>query len=85
MAEAAFMRVQLVDNSKVRDDKRRLHKILGWQIVRLPDMPPLLQPTDYLQPNTTTATDKEITGIHFCDEAAEFNSKCMGGNVNGIF
>lgn len=83
MADMALMRVQLIDNSAKRADGRRIHRILPWQLVTLPDTVRMLQPTDF-QSATTIQTDKEITGVLFVDENADLWSKNMGGNINGV-
>lgn len=86
MADLAITRVQLVDNSRVRADGRRLHRILPWQVVKYDGYVPMIEPVDCLvgtETATQLQTSKQITGILFVDESF-FSKNGTGGEVGMI-
>jgi hypothetical protein len=77
MADVAITRLQLVDNGRIRDsDRKRIHKIMPWQMVVLAEGPTFWEPVDYV--SNPVPTIKEITGLMFVDETIHRNQNGHG-------
>lgn len=84
MADVAYKRIQLVDNTRFNDAGKRIHRILPWHLVTLTEGPTFLEPVDHIGMGVYSTT-KQITGIEFVDADVFYNNIGCGGNGGVAF